>query len=94
MRVVSWGISFSQNQVKQQNRERIAEITQRQENILLPGCLAGNNRACIELIDLEEEKRRCQVAAAAASAKQSNVPGGVLSKSISKITELLRGMLP
>ncbi|MBK8065230.1 MAG: RHS repeat-associated core domain-containing protein [Betaproteobacteria bacterium] len=80
-------------QIKQQNRERIAEITQRQETILLPACLSGNRRACDEIMVLEEEKHQCRVAATAASAKQSNVPGGAMSKSMSKLSEFLRTIL-
>ena len=76
-------------QLKQQNKARIEEITQLQENTLLPLCLAkGNPWACDKLIELEEEKRRCQGAATAASAKQSNVPGGATSRPATKIPEI------
>jgi hypothetical protein len=61
-------------QLKQQNKARVEEITQLQENTLLPLCLAkGNAWACDKLVELDEEKRRCQGGATAASG-QSNVP--------------------
>jgi RHS repeat-associated protein len=76
-------------QLKQQNRARIEEITQLQENTLLPLCLGkGNPWACDKLVELEEEKRRCQGAATAASARQSNVPGGAMSRPATKIPEI------
>jgi hypothetical protein len=80
-------------QIKQRNKEQVEHITRLQETILLPLCLEGKAEACNKLVELEEVKRRCQVAAAAASAEQSNVPGGSMQRPLTKIPDV-RNPLP